>query len=56
MMTDVAAFTARHLHFVEITIDEIFVNLELLCFDLVLPTCKLCFLLCIVNRIMIRRL
>jgi len=37
----VAVFVARHLHFVEVTIDQSFTDLELLCFDLLMPTCKL---------------
>jgi len=39
----VAVFLARHLHFIEMTVDQSFTDLELLCFDLLMRTCKLRF-------------
>ena len=39
----VAVFVARHLHFVEVIVDQPFMDLELLCFDLLISTCKLRF-------------
>jgi len=46
----VAVFLARHLHFIEVTVDQSFADLELVCFDLLMPTCKLRFLSYIGHR------
>jgi len=39
----VAVFVGRHLHFVEVIVSEPYMDLELLCFDLLMSTCKLRF-------------